>query len=572
MLPVAQGAKYPPLEKDWPDRASAEPKQRARWEKAHPGCNWAVATGEGSGVLVVDCDSESARDALLSIHPALADAPCVKTPRGYHFYLAYPTGYGVRNSTSKLGTGIDVRSTGGYALLPPSRTAAGEYTWCDERDLIPAPRFLVEQLMGREQPQEPQTERSIPQGQRDSHMTSRAGALRRLNISYEQALQVLQDENRRLCDPPLPDGDIERIAKSVWRYPAGRVPKPSVVRRPDLVTLSEVTPEDLTWHLYPYIPLGKVVVIEGDPGCGKTYLVLSLCAAATVGKHPFTGEQDRQAVSVLFLTAEDGLADTIHPRLEKLGADLTRFVALRGTVQVVDGKEEKGSVWLSDITVLEEALERTHPALVVIDPFQGFLGAEVDMHRANEIRPILARLAGLAEKHKCAVLIIRHLSKGGQSRNLYRGLGSIDIVAAARSVLLAGNLPHDPEQRALIHMKSSLAPQGPAMGYRLGGPQGFEWTGPSSLTASDLLAPEQHKRGPKAISAEEFLHEALKDGPRLRSKIETSAKERGIAERTLRRAFDNLAVVTTRTKEFPARAMWSLPAEQIPLPASEEEL
>lgn len=167
---------------------------------------------------------------------------------------------------------------------------------------------------------------------------------------------------------------------------------------------------------------------------------------------------------MIYLTAEDGLADTLRPRLDAAGADVSRVLALTGW----QAGEKSGGIMLQDLDVLERTLERVHPVLVVVDPLQAYIGAGVDMHRANETRPVLAGLTALAERFGCAVLVVRHLTKAPTDRAVYRGLGSIDIAAVARSILLVGPDPDDETRvrRVVAHVKSSLAPAGPSVGLR----------------------------------------------------------------------------------------------------------
>ena len=183
----------------------------------------------------------------------------------------------------------------------------------------------------------------------------------------------------------------------------------------------------------------------------------------------------------MVLNCDDGLGDTIRPRLDRSEADLKRVSAIAG---LSDGSR----ITLADVDMLESALVKLRPALVVIDPIQGFLG-RINTHRANQVRPILAGLGSLAEKYGTAVLCSRHLRKSGAGRALYRGMGSVDFAATARSVLLAGQDPSDHGRRALVHLKSSLAPNGASIGYTLNG-GGFKWAEVSNLTADDLLRPD----------------------------------------------------------------------------------
>lgn len=159
---------------------------------------------------------------------------------------------------------------------------------------------------------------------------------------------------------------------------------------------------------------------------------------------------------------------------------------------------------------LEQAIRLTNARLVVLDPIQSFLGAEVDMHRANEIRPLMKRVSVLAEKYHCAIVLIGHMNKNSTGKSSYRGLGSIDFQAAARSVLIVGRVKNEPEIRVVCHVKSSLAPEGKSIAFRLDKDNGFEWIGEYDVSADDLL--NGNNRGQKIKEAKEFLLEMLADG------------------------------------------------------------
>ena len=191
-----------------------------------------------------------------------------------------------------------------------------------------------------------------------------------------------------------------------------------------LISMDTIPIEEVTWLLKPFIPYGKITIIQGDPGEGKTTLVLQIIAALTTGRPIWDGLPETERIHVIYQTAEDGLSDTIKPRLVAAGADCAR-------VLVIDDSEKALTL---DDDRLEQALEQTGARLVVLDPIQGYIGSGVDMHRANEIRPLMHRLAKLAEKYSCAVILIGHMNKNSGDKSSYRGLGSIDFQAAARSV------------------------------------------------------------------------------------------------------------------------------------------
>ena len=277
-----------------------------------------------------------------------------------------------------------------------------------------------------------------------------------------------------------------------------------------LINMEQVEIEKIDWLLYPFIPFGKVTIVQGDPGEGKTTMVLQIIAKLTKGEAVLPSSSNEPAleektmalepVNVIYQTAEDGLGDTIKPRLLSAGADCSR-------VMVIDDNDQ--ALTMMDAR-LEEAIIQTKARLVVLDPIQGFLGADVDMHRANEIRPLMKRVAVLAEKYHCAIILIGHMNKNSNGKSSYRGLGSIDFQAAARSVLIVGRIKDEPEIRVVCHVKSSLAPEGKSIAFRLDKDTGFEWIGEYDISADDLLSGDN--RGQKIHAAKEFLQEFLASG------------------------------------------------------------
>ena len=286
----------------------------------------------------------------------------------------------------------------------------------------------------------------------------------------------------------------------------------------------ELTPVDWLWK--PYLPFGKLSVLQGNPGEGKTYFAMHLAAACTNGKL-LPNMERMEPFNVIYQTAEDGLGDTVKPRLIEAGADLDR-------VLVIDDSEVQ--LTLSDERI-EKAIIENNARLVIIDPIQAYLGADVDMNRANEVRPIFMRLGQVAQRTGCAILLIGHLNKAAGMQSLQRGLGSIDIAAAVRSVLFIGKLKHDPTMRILTHEKSSLAPPGVSLAFSLGDEGGFRWVGEYDITADEMLSGIEPQRETKTQQAKDLICALLAGGKQVLSEdIDRAALERGIPGRTVRDA------------------------------------
>ncbi len=308
----------------------------------------------------------------------------------------------------------------------------------------------------------------------------------------------------------------------------------------DMQPLSEVNPEEIVWLWDPYIPLKKLTLVEGDPSSGKTYLLLAIAASVTAG-HSLPDQYGKVAPptsdrgNVLYITAEDGIADTIRPRAEKVGADLTRLFVPRNPQ----------SFSLADPAILSNAMRRYTPRLVVLDPLQAFLGADIDMHRANEVRPLMTTLLALAIEHTCAIVAIRHWTKAPGGRAKHRGQGNVDSTAAARSALSVGESPEDDTLRIMAHAKSSLSKSGLSIVFSIQD-EGLQWCGTSMLTADELSAaqPERHKK--QRQNAMEWLRDYLRDGPQHSVTIIAAAQAVGINEKALRKAKEYLGVLAAK--------------------------
>jgi putative DNA primase/helicase len=359
---------------------------------------------------------------------------------------------------------------------------------------------------------------------------------------------------------PVTAKDVEEKSKTESQNPKNDE------RRPVTVRISEVEREEVVWCWENRIPLKKLSIVEGDPGLGKSQLTLAIAAPITKGLPIFGDEGKCEPATVLILSAEDGLADTIRPRLEDMGADLSKVVALTAMVDET-GKER--AVTLADLDILEAAITEHKPRLLIVDPIIAFT-AGADTHKANEVRGILAPLAALAERHACAVIAVRHLNKGN-GRAIYRGQGTIDFLAACRSCFLVGENPDDPTEKVLVHVKSNLGPKTSSLTFSI--EQGrFLWGKETTITADEILAtPANSDEKSQIDEAVEFLKKVLANGPVMSKKVFKDARESSVSERTLWRAKSKLKVKAGK-EGFQTEWHWSLDTKSAKPPSNPAKL
>ena len=245
-----------------------------------------------------------------------------------------------------------------------------------------------------------------------------------------------------------------------------------------VMKMSEVEEKVVQWLWYPFIPFGKVTLIQGNPGKGKTWLAMALAAYCTNRKE-LPNALPIEPFNVLYQTAEDGIGDTIKPRLAKCGADMTRVRFINEEEQQLSMTDER----------IEKAIRQNNVKLMIMDPIQAYLGANVDMNRANEIRPLFRNLSNIAERTGCAIVLIGHLNKSSGSQSDYRTLGSVDIAAAVRSILFVEKVEKEKDQdiRVVYQQKDSLAKKENPVAFSLG-EDGLTWIGEYDISIEDLLA------------------------------------------------------------------------------------
>ena len=311
-----------------------------------------------------------------------------------------------------------------------------------------------------------------------------------------------------------------------------------------MIKMSEVQSQEIEWLWYPFIPYGKLTIVQGDPGDGKTTLILNIAAKLSKGEGMDNDMKLMESMNIIYQTAEDGLADTVKPRLEKAGADWERIL-------IID--ESDKSLSMADDR-LEEAIIQTGARMLILDPIQAYLGGGIDMNRANEARDMTKRLGALAEKYKCAIILIGHMNKASGNKAAYRGMGSIDFFAVARSVLLVGRVEGEPNIRAVVQIKNNLAQFGHPKAFELS-ENGFKWLGDYEITADEVLGGIAPKAN-KLEQAKQLLRELAETSNAVQSnEIFDMADEQGISKRTLENAKKELGI---RAKKINNSWYWEL--------------
>lgn len=298
-----------------------------------------------------------------------------------------------------------------------------------------------------------------------------------------------------------------------------------------MIRMSEVQSQEIEWLWYPFIPYGKLTIIQGDPGDGKTTMVLNLAAKLSKGEALDENMKVTEPVNVIYQTAEDGLADTVKPRLELAGADCERIIVIDESDKSLSMVDER----------LEQAIVRTGARLLILDPIQAYLGGGMDMNRANEARDMTKKLGALAEKTKCAIILIGHMNKASGNKAAYRGMGSIDFFAVARSVLLVGRVEGESNTRAVVQIKNNLAAFGHPKAFALS-EEGFQWIGDYEITVDEVLGGIAPKANKMELAKQMLRELAETQNAVLSNEIFDRAEELGISKRTLENAKKELGI------------------------------
>lgn len=322
-----------------------------------------------------------------------------------------------------------------------------------------------------------------------------------------------------------------------------------------LINMDEVAEEDIKWLYHPYVPRGKITLCAAYPGAGKTYLLCYMAACVSTGNSffnicPFTAEPEK----VIYLSSEDGLGDTLKARMRICGADMKNIFS------VID----QDAVLSFDSPQIEEIIKEVRPALLIFDPFQSYIGEDVELNAANKTRAKLNNIVRLAEEYNLAIVLICHFNKNQKGDAITRIIGSTDIVGVSRSYIAIGTVPDESEMKYMSHEKSSLDKRGKTILFEINPEEGgIKYLGESSMTMDDYTrqASENRRRAAPAVeAAKEFLKDQMPEGKRAAKELKNLATANKISERTLERAKKELGVVSVK-EGFGGQCFWQFPSE-----------
>lgn len=597
---IARGKK--PITKTGFKEASTDPEQIQTWWTKYRGANLAIATG--GGFFVLDIDGPTGKGTLAKLeaqHGLLPPTPTVQTANGLHYYFKTQDGQEIRNKQS-FQPGLDIRGDGGYVIGPPSIHPTGhEYAWLEglnlaDLELAEAPAWLLEMIVqskltpAKAPPARPSAEvnntqraskylANMPaavQGQGGhNQLFAAATAVRHgFCLSVDEARDLLTREFNPRCTPPWNLADATE-AKDFYRKideaqaqphnqprgwllnapPVGKetrrdTSERKTTRKPVLKCLADVEPEEIRWLWPGKIPMGKLTLLASDPGCGKSTLTMDIAARISTGKPwPIKPHEAAPAGHTILLSAEDDAGDTIRPRLDAAKADVSKIHILEAirSVDMETGEEyERGYSLQNDLPVLESVIKQLGDVrLVIIDPVSAYMGT-TDSHKNAEVRSVLRPLGDLAAKYGVAVLCISHLNKSQKSSAMYRTLGSVGFVAAARSVFCVVRDKEDKTRRLILPVKNNISPDTKGMAYQvMPCPENpavgmIAWetepiTDDVNDAMSDTDAWQQEDKETRKLG-DEVLLEALRDGPKTSKELDEIARELGLTKKQLRTA------------------------------------
>jgi hypothetical protein len=551
--------------------ASLDASQIHEWWEKWPDAQVALPTGSVNNLFVLDVDGPDGERVTASLN--LPETFTVATREGhFQMWFRQPEGTRSKCTTRVLGPEIDTRGDGGYVIAPPSihHETGKPYRILKRLPWAVAPAAILEP---RKSPATGHGHESISldvhEGQgRHKALLSMAGSMRARGCDANTVLASLKLFNDQFCHPPVEQSWLEKTARYIDSKPAGSrgVQMQEASVDVELKSFSQIAPESVSWIWSGRIPAAKLSLFVGNPAAGKSLATIDIAARVSSGR-AFPDGATCVRGDVLILTSEDGIADTVRPRLDAAGADVSRVHCIESVkVTRTDGQIVDSSFSLQrDLANLEKAFEK-NPGfkLIIFDPLSAYLGS-VNSWRDSEVRALLTPLCEFAERTGVANVGIMHLRKS-ETDAMLRVSGSIAFVAAARAAWGFGPDPEDPSRRIMTPVKSNLSAATTSLGYQIvsnaAGVPYLEWdASPRDVDAEEVLgvsAKERKERASRQEEAGEWLRELLNDGPVQTETIEAEARKSRISWRTLRRAKDRLGVQHHKSS-IGGKYYWELP-------------
>ena len=539
-----------PLIKEWTINASTDIDVIQSWFHEYPDANIGIATGEKSGIFVLDIDGEQGEASLIDIQTTFGKLPEtyeVETSRGRHLYFLQPPGTRTKSQAAgEIGPKLDVRGDGGQVVAPPSihPDTKKQYKVLKDRAVSEAPVWLLE-LVSPQRSKKSVHDHLIPEkiksGNRNAEMTRIAGKLRRNGFGAIEMFRCMMEVNTQRFHPPLKEDEVKTIANSIAKKDPARILIDGKTNDAEFVitVASSGKDEPTTWRWPLFLPRGMLIGWGGDPGLGKSTMAYTIAAIISRGGNlpGDDGQEKYDPATVIILSAEDDINKTIKPRLRVAGADMDRvkiISALTNTALPVSFPQH--------LTQLAELVRTSDAALVIIDPLDAFLGEDVDSHKNAEVRRAIMPLAQIAESTNCTIIILGHLNKSAQSSVMYRFGGSIAFTAAPRACFAFARSEDEKNPHCLFAcVKTNVGKMPKSLKYEIaeelvsgiGGVAKIHWLGTSEETAASMLSTpvNGHGKRDKVGDAKEFLRETLKSGPRLSKEVEKECIAEGVAKR-----------------------------------------
>ena len=532
------------------------------WDEEFPDANCGIVLGKISNLIVVDSDNEMAAKVISSLFPNEFKCPSVKTPRGgRHFYFRYDPN--INQKIIGLFPKCDVLSDRTYAIAPPSiSTDGGKYEWEKspfEEEIPHMPedvRAFIVALRDVKYDRWKSASQILFEGTRDDDLYHIALALARHGVGKERTTSIIL-RLAAICDSLFTEREALQKVESAYK-----ITEEKGKDRGELIIneLSTIDSREVEWLWPNYIPKGTLTLLVGDPDVGKSLLSIDIAARFTSGK-PWPGsEEPHPAGSVIIFTAEDGIANTVRPRVEAAGADVVKIKYVDGVS--ISRDDVAPFTFDEHMAHLERSIkENSDVKLIIVDPITAYLGRLKDDNSILRSK-VFSPLAKMAERYGVSILAITHFKKDAKAKALYRSHGSIGYMAASRAAYGVFKARNDPNRRIFCKIKNNLVKEVPPLAFAIQGPQGS----PSIVFESDLLNEEDvesllngENESPKAGEAKKFLLARLKNGKVESSLLESDALKLGISKSTLNRAKEALKIKPFKgTKDDGNKWYWEL--------------